>query len=139
MEPWSPHFNYQEGNTLFTGVGKNEAVSSANIALVSPTHVAARAVALDADVGLHFLHVRPPAGELDSVGGSVNRWVGEAEGWWEASSSFGAKRELASSTVGFLFQNAHKGPPKVKGNSFPASEVYCGKKSPGSRGHSLKF
>ena len=57
----------------------------------------------------------------------------------EASSLFGAKRELASSTVGFLFQNAHKGPPKVKGNSFPASEVYCGKKSPGSRGHSLKF
>ena len=42
-------------------------IRSANIALVSPTHVAARAVALDTDFGLHFLHVRSPASELDSV------------------------------------------------------------------------
>ena len=47
--------------------GENALIRSANIALVSPTHVAARAVALDTDFGLHFLHVRPPASKLDSV------------------------------------------------------------------------
>ena len=65
----------------------------------------------------------------------------------EVSSMVGAKWELGSSTVGLLLQNAQKGTPRVKGNSFPASEgdsvriqdeVYCGK-SPGSTGHSLRF
>jgi len=57
-------------------------IRSANIALVSPTHVAARAVALDTDFGLHFLRVRPPASKLDSVrlvgGGRLNK-MGKTE------------------------------------------------------------
>ena len=39
----------------------------ASCTLASPTPVAARGAALDTDFGLHFLHVRPPASELDSV------------------------------------------------------------------------
>ena len=68
MGPWPPLVICdKKRNTLFAAVGKQILTCSANIAVVSLTHVAARAVALDADFGLHFLHVRPPASELDSV------------------------------------------------------------------------